>query len=166
MLLFSEQIKIIKKIVLTFKNNKITHTRITEKELNKYKFLLNENKYKSIPIGDFKLLVLITVMEITGNLNISKTLKILNSYTKRDIQKILKNKTEILLYKDTLDKDIENKINKINFKNVIKSYKEKKLSLFYVYYYCYCYLYSNQKNLRKNEDINDIIQSTEQKGCN
>jgi hypothetical protein len=141
MILFSQQIRIIKSVFVSFKNHKLTHTAISEKELQRYKFYKYQ-KFETLPTGDFKLLVL--------NLIFTKRFSSIQSilmYLNNTNMKELKNQIPyfILNYKNVFEDEKKKvEIYEKNISIIISLYKQNVVTFLFLYYY----IYNNQDQIK------------------
>ena len=151
MLTLSSQIRIIKNLTLSFKKGEKVHTKITDKELHKYKMYYNPERFESWTNIDFKVLVLLTLFKerITSP---QALIKYLQETPTKELRKILHKKDDFLTYKNILEKDFElMKVVSIkNINQILLLYKEHKISFFYLYYYMYNHQDEIQGRIKEN----------------
>ena len=134
MLLWSKQWKIVNDCSISFMKNEKTHTKISEKILQRDKIFLNPEKYSNYTEQDFKFIVIWTcLMNPTNKIGI---LKILQNYTKDELKSIQNEKTKIIYYNNTLNKD-KNVLNeyRMNFLLAKELFKTGKISIIGLWYY-------------------------------
>jgi hypothetical protein len=107
MLVFSNQIRIIKNIYFSYKNNKVSYTKLTDKELSRYQRILEPKKFQNHGNTDFKLLVLLILLDQEFS-SLTSFLVYLQNKPLVDLKRILSRKEDILYYKNTYNADIEN----------------------------------------------------------
>ena len=134
MLQFSYQHRIVSDLSLTFQKNTKVHTKISEKTQLRDRVFLKPTKYEAYTEMNFKFIVLWTVFKNKSSK--IDTLKIINSYDKDQIKEIMKRKEDIVLYKNTLNKDeIFMSVKCKSKENVLNFYNKDEISLLYVFKY-------------------------------
>ncbi len=103
MILWSNQVKIVNDFSLSFQKNEKIHTKIQESVLQRDKSFLSPSKYDQYTKSDFKFIVLWTCLNYGANK--IDTLKILNNYSKDDINIINHHKNKLINYKSTIKND-------------------------------------------------------------
>jgi len=137
LLLYSEQFKILKNAVVSQKNGKLTYTKISDNELQKYKIHYNPEKFEGFIKSEFFVLVNYLIYKNKFNL-----VKICNYLRDTPLEKLteLKNKiTEILLnYKFYFLQDYNNlKPYNLTSRQVIGKYKKNEITFLYLYWFLY-----------------------------
>lgn len=104
MILWSQQITEITSIFHSFQAGKRVHVHVSREDQERDKLFLRPEKFESMTLSNFKILV---YYHMFNNRNTSKIqlLKELNVYTKDDIKKTGKLRTDVLSYKFIHDKD-------------------------------------------------------------
>ncbi len=140
MLRYSEQYRIIKNVSLSFKNNRITYTKIIDNELKECN--LNSERFETWTRADFQLLILFLIYK--NNFSIRNCVNYLNSETLDNLKKYVQ-KDDILVYQNTLKNDIQ-KIKLFNQEiNVIQALYSKGEISFMGWYW---FLFKNKNKIK------------------
>ena len=144
MLLESIQLRAIKTYVKAFNTKNPGKTMLTEIEYNKYKKFYRSQKFETLTISDFKVIV-------SGSLlykdfpSIPKMINYLNETPLKELKKLLIIREQIQTLDYTIDKDKNYLLNKygtdetVSLENVIKEFKNKTISVFYFYFHYFHY---------------------------
>ena len=109
-------------------------TRSSNQTIDKDRMFYNPSKYETMVLVDFKFLVLWTVF--SNHSTKIGTLGLLKNYQKEDINEIQQKKTSILMYKNTINEDLDYVRSKIaNAKNIIGMLQKEDISILGAYWY-------------------------------
>jgi hypothetical protein len=137
MLLYSEQLRILKNAVISQKNDKLTYTKITDKELQKYKIHYNPEKFEGFVKSEF--FVLVNYIVYKNKFSLIKLCNYLRDTPLKELN-LLKNQiTEILLnYEFYFLQDYNNlKPYNLTSRQVISKYKKNEINFLYLYWFLY-----------------------------
>jgi hypothetical protein len=125
----------VKSYFLSFQQQKIFYAKISDYELKKAKMWYNPSKFESWTSGDFKFIVLWTLLNKRFS-SVSAVLKHLSETPQKELRKQLYNKEDLLVYQNVFKKDkkaVEGLV--LSTDLVIQMYKKGKISFLFAYYY-------------------------------
>jgi hypothetical protein len=134
---------------LSFKNHKKIFTPIFDKELKRYKYVYNASKFETWTEIDFKILVLIILLNERFS-SIQSVLKYMQETSQKDLRTLLIQKEDLMAFQNTLKKD-QKTIAPYEKKNriIISLYRQKEITFVGLYWF----MYNNQ------DQINGRIQT-------
>jgi hypothetical protein len=134
MLAYSNQIRAVSSIALSFQSRKKINVSVSNDTLERDKIFLKPKKYQTFAEGNFKFISLWTIFKYqTSKID---TLKLLQDLDKEDIKEIMKEKEKILLYQSTIENDYTFMKSKVQTPdNVLHLFKTNQISSLYLYWY-------------------------------
>jgi len=134
MLQYREQYRIVKNTYLSFKNDRISYTKVTDDELIKYSFY-RHSRFESWTKANFKLLILFLFYK--NGFNKTSCFKYLNE-TDLGTLKNYAPRDDILAYKNIIKTDIKTIEKYENNPQIVFSlYKQEKISFLGLYWFLY-----------------------------
>ena len=148
MIVYSQQIKIIKSVFYSFKNHKITNLSTTNSELQKYQSIYKYQKFETLTENNFKILIIYLIFKKRFS-SLRSVLTYLSETDLKEHKQIINNFSDLLIgYESNFEKE-EKKVSvfdkKINI--VISLYKKNEISFIYLYYFMYK-IYKNQNQIQ------------------
>jgi len=140
---YSQQIRITKSMFLSYKNHKVTHVKVQDSELQRYKRNYSPKKFETFQEVDFKILVLVLLLEKRFS-SVQSVLSYLSETSIQELKKKIPYDT-LINFKTFFNQEKEKTdIYDKNINLIIALYKQKEISFLFLYHY----MYHNQDKIK------------------